>query len=87
MDRWIAARPWESRVATLESPKKAHIRQPNKTVKNIISPTCKAPDKIKLISPNGKAARKGRKLSYEAAVKKVNAKGEEKKTKNEKEGC
>ncbi|KAI3456185.1 hypothetical protein Pfo_012848 [Paulownia fortunei] len=90
MDRWIAARPWESRVAAKESPKKAHSRQPYKTVKNMISPTCKAPDKVKLISPNGKAARKARKLSYEAAEKiaaqKVNSKAEEKKTKNEKEG-
>lgn len=93
MDRWIAARPWESRVAALDSPKKKQTTRqtklisPNgKTVKKTISPTSKAPGKVKLISPNGKAARKARKLSYgAAAVKKVGMKSEEKKTKNEKE--
>lgn len=78
MDRWISARPWESRVAALDSPKKAHSPHPKKTVKNSISPTI---NKVKLISPTGKAPRK---LSYGAAVKKVNPKGEEeKKTKSE----
>ncbi|KAH6829137.1 IQ-domain 9 [Perilla frutescens var. hirtella] len=86
MDRWIAARPWESRVAALDSPKKVQIRQPNKAVKTTTFPASKAPEKVKLISPNGKAAGKVRKLSYEGAViKKVNMKSEEKKTKNEKE--
>ncbi|KAK6124218.1 hypothetical protein DH2020_042054 [Rehmannia glutinosa] len=88
MDRWIAARPWESRVAMKESPKKAH--KPNKILRNKISPTCKTPDKVKLVSPNGKPAGKARKLSYEAAeiiaAQKVNPKAEEKKTMNEKEG-
>lgn len=52
MDRWIAARPWESRV---DSPK---IPQPTKkAVKNIISPTSKAPVKVKSISPNGVKAK------------------------------
>ncbi|KAK4399195.1 protein IQ-DOMAIN 1 [Sesamum angolense] len=68
-DRWIAARPWESRVAASESPKKAQSHQPNKTTKIMISPTSKAPDKIKLISPTGKPVRKARKLSYEGAQK------------------
>lgn len=86
MDRWIAARPWESRVAAVDSPKNAQTRQPNKAVKTTTTPISKAPEKIKLISPNGKAARKGRRLSYEAAaVKKMNMKIEEKKTKNAKE--
>ncbi|KAL0353010.1 UNVERIFIED_CONTAM: protein IQ-DOMAIN 1 [Sesamum angustifolium] len=89
-DRWIAARPWESRVAASESPKKAQSRQPNKTTKIMISPTSKAPDKIKLISPTGKPVRKARKLSYEGAqkisAKKVSPKAEEKKTRNGKEG-
>lgn len=83
MDRWIAARPWESRVAAVDSPKNAQTREPNKAVKTTTTPISKAPEKVKLISPNGKAARKGRKLSYEAAaVKKMNMKIEEKKTKN-----
>ncbi|KAL3643495.1 hypothetical protein CASFOL_014310 [Castilleja foliolosa] len=90
MDRWIAARPWESRLAAKESPMKAQNRQPNKTSKNKVSPTCIAPDKIKLVSSNGKVATKARKLSYEAAAEKfaagkVNSKAEEKKTKNEKD--
>ncbi|KAG8385474.1 hypothetical protein BUALT_Bualt03G0049100 [Buddleja alternifolia] len=86
-DRWIAARPWESRM---ESPKKSKSRLPNKTAKTMISPTSKAPNKVKLISPNGKATRNARKLSYEAAEKigaqKVNPITEVKNTKNEKEG-
>ncbi|PIN25585.1 hypothetical protein CDL12_01661 [Handroanthus impetiginosus] len=90
MDRWIAARPWESRIAAQDSPKKAQSRQPNKTVKNLVSTTTKAPVKVKLISPNGKAAIKAQKLSYEAAAKvaaqKVKPKAEEEKTKPEKEG-
>ncbi|KAK6124328.1 hypothetical protein DH2020_041930 [Rehmannia glutinosa] len=81
MDRWIAARPWESRVAMKESPKKVH--KPKKILRNKISPTCKTPDKVKLVSPNGKPAGKARKLSYEAAeiiaAQKVNPKAEEKK--------
>ncbi|KAK4440024.1 protein IQ-DOMAIN 1 [Sesamum alatum] len=89
-DRWIAARPWESRVAALDSPKKAQSRQPNKTSKNMISPTSKAPDKVKLNSPTGKPIRRARKLSYEGAqkisAKKVSPKAEEKKTRNGNEG-
>ncbi|XP_011096411.1 protein IQ-DOMAIN 1 isoform X1 [Sesamum indicum] len=89
-DRWIAARPWESRVAASESPKKAQSRQANKTTKTMFSPTSKAPDKVKLISPTGKPVRKARKLSYEGAqkisAKKVSPKPEEKKTRNGKEG-
>ncbi|KAL0442685.1 UNVERIFIED_CONTAM: protein IQ-DOMAIN 1 [Sesamum latifolium] len=88
-DRWIAARPWESRVAASESPKKSQSRQPNKTTKIMISPSSKAPDKVKLISPTGKPVRKARKLSYEGAqkisTKKVSPKAEEKKTRNGKE--
>ncbi|XP_057764352.1 protein IQ-DOMAIN 9-like isoform X2 [Salvia miltiorrhiza] len=95
MDRWIAARPWESRVAALDSTKRPQTTRhpklisPNgKAVKKTISPASKAQGKVKLISPspNGKAPRKARKLSYDAAaVKKESVKSEEKKTKNEKE--
>ncbi|KAK4485282.1 hypothetical protein RD792_007915, partial [Penstemon davidsonii] len=73
-DRWIAARPWEGRIPTRESPKKTC-----KSGKNGISPTSKSPAKGKLISPNGKTTRKARKLSYEPPAQKVN-------TKNEQEG-
>ncbi|KAL1560306.1 protein IQ-DOMAIN 9-like [Salvia divinorum] len=94
MDRWIAARPWESRVEALNSPQKTQMTtrhpkliSPNgKVVKKTISPTSKVPGKAKLISHNGKATRKARKLSYDAAaVKKVSVKSEEKEKKNEKE--
>ncbi|XP_075523196.1 protein IQ-DOMAIN 9-like [Primulina tabacum] len=87
MDRWIAARPWESRVPTSASPKKAPSLQASKTPKNKTPPTIKASVKVKLASPNGKAARRSRKLSYEASEKtsvpKVNAKAEDGETKNE----
>ncbi|KAL7089098.1 hypothetical protein ACP275_13G167500 [Erythranthe tilingii] len=86
MDRWIAARPWESRIAAQESPKKA---QNGKPIKKMISPKCKSAAKVKLISPNGKIAVKGRKLSYEGsekiAARRVSPKGDSKQPKNEKE--
>ncbi|KAL7129903.1 hypothetical protein ABFS83_13G099100 [Erythranthe nasuta] len=86
MDRWIAARPWESRIAAQESPKKA---QNGKPIKKMISPKCKSAAKVKLISPNGKIAVKGRKLSYEGsekiAARRVSPKGDAKQPKNEKE--
>ncbi|XP_042029490.1 protein IQ-DOMAIN 5-like [Salvia splendens] len=90
MERWIAARPWESRVYIPKKAKKARHAKlilPNgKAVKKTISPASKVPGKVTRISPNGKATRKARKLSYNAAtVKKVSVKSEEKKTKNAKE--
>ncbi|KAL6562082.1 hypothetical protein OROGR_003089 [Orobanche gracilis] len=72
-DRWVAARPWESRLAVKETPKKAQKCQANG----------KQPNKVKLVLPNGKAAKKSRNLPYEAiekiAAEKVNTKVEEKK--------
>ncbi|KZV53218.1 protein IQ-DOMAIN 1 [Dorcoceras hygrometricum] len=89
MDRWIAARPWESRVAIPPSPKKAPSRQESKTPKSKTPPTIKTSVKVKLISPNAKAATRSRKLSYEASEKtsdpKVNAKAEDGETKNERD--
>lgn len=96
MDRWITARPWESRVAPAkESPKKARTRQPGKNSvsplgKASVSPLGKTVPKVKSISPNGKSSTKVRKLSYEAAgqktaAKKVSPKAEEEQIKIEQE--
>ncbi|KAL2473673.1 IQ-domain 9 [Forsythia ovata] len=85
MNRWIAARPWESRVPVQSSPKKAQSRGTSKTSRNFNSPIIKARFSIKSISPSGKAARKARKLSYEStekiAAQKVISKAEERKLK------
>ncbi|XP_051129066.1 protein IQ-DOMAIN 9-like isoform X2 [Andrographis paniculata] len=92
MDRWIAAQPWESRVAAVqESPKKGQRRPPNKIAKTAVFPANKALDKVKAVSPNGKITRKARKLSYEGAAakiaaKKVSSNGDDRKTGNGKEG-
>ncbi|CAN4078842.1 unnamed protein product [Withania somnifera] len=51
-DRWVAARPWESRVHAI--PKKVRDKA-SKTTKNITSPTKRTPVSVKLTSPNGKA--------------------------------
>lgn len=81
MDRWIAARPWESRVTVQSSPKKSLSKQASKTGEKTNSPITKTPTLANSISPNGKASVKGRKLSYDAADKiatrKVNGKAEE----------
>lgn len=66
MERWIAARPWESRVHI--SPKKAQSRQKNKVGKNIISPKTKVPVTV---NPNGKGTTKARRLSYPSAEKRA----------------
>lgn len=63
-ERWIAARPWESRAHI--SPKKAQSRQKNKVYKTIISPTAKVPVTVK---PIGKGTTKARRLSYTSAEK------------------
>ncbi|CAA2961568.1 Hypothetical predicted protein [Olea europaea subsp. europaea] len=84
-DRWIAARPWESRVPVQLSPKKAQGRETCKSSRTINFPITKARVSIKTISPSEKAARKAQKLSCEAAEKiatrKVISKAEEAKTK------
>ncbi|KAL1834127.1 hypothetical protein DCAR_0104294 [Daucus carota subsp. sativus] len=63
-ERWIAARPWESRALVQSSPKKSMSRQSSKTSKNLKSPTMKPMRSVKSISPNGKGTIKSRKLSY-----------------------
>ncbi|PRQ29083.1 putative IQ motif, EF-hand binding protein [Rosa chinensis] len=64
-ERWIAARPWESRVQS-PSPKKVQAKQASKVGKNINSPTPKTSVSVKLPSPNGKGTPRARKLSYTA---------------------
>ncbi|CAI9783726.1 unnamed protein product [Fraxinus pennsylvanica] len=75
IDRWIAARPWESRAVPLQSsPKKSLGCQSSKNNRNKNSPTIIAPVSVTSISPNGKTATKARKLSYGAAEKMIGAK-------------
>ncbi|KAI8525638.1 hypothetical protein RHMOL_Rhmol13G0246000 [Rhododendron molle] len=70
MERWIAARPWESRVPAQKSPVKPISRTPSKACKNTTTPSIKPPaSSAKIISPNGKGPTKARRLSYPAAEK------------------
>lgn len=67
-ERWIAARPWESRVASqFTSPKKVQSKQASKAVK-----TPNPPMSVKTTpSSNGKEKTKGRRLSLPAPEKEV----------------
>lgn len=68
-ERWIAARPWESRVPSkLVTPKKSTMRQSSKASKKS-SPSPKARVLVKPPSPNGKSTPKARRLSYPATEK------------------
>ncbi|XVF87375.1 hypothetical protein PTKIN_Ptkin18bG0115200 [Pterospermum kingtungense] len=84
VERWIAVRPWESRLPTHSiTPKKAQNKQISKTGKNSNSPKPKASVKLPLsngkgtVKPgrlsyplsNGKGTMKPRRLSYPAAEK------------------
>ncbi|KAH1217215.1 Protein IQ-DOMAIN 1 [Glycine max] len=81
-DRWIAARPWESRVpsVTNTSPEKDQNKKPRKVQKDRNSPTSKKPVSVKTPSANAKGTKplsnaKGttkarRRLSYPAATEK-----------------
>ncbi|XP_052202058.1 protein IQ-DOMAIN 9 isoform X2 [Diospyros lotus] len=71
MERWIAARPWESRAFIQSSPKKPSSRPGNKAGKSTSTPTMKSAVSAKSISPNGKGPIKARKLSLSAAEKSV----------------
>ncbi|CAN4084142.1 unnamed protein product [Withania somnifera] len=73
-DRWVAARPWESRVHA--SPQKVHDKA-SKTTRSITSPTKKTPVSDKLTSPNGKGTLKSKK-SNEVAAQKASSKVSEK---------
>ncbi|KAL5772292.1 hypothetical protein ACOSQ2_012216 [Xanthoceras sorbifolium] len=70
-ERWIAARPWESRVPPkFISPKKGQHRQSSKVVKNIKSPkTPKSSTSAKPAMSNGKGTIKPRRLSFPGAEK------------------
>ncbi|WOH11906.1 hypothetical protein DCAR_0831402 [Daucus carota subsp. sativus] len=77
MERWVAARPWESRALVQSSPKKpspkkALNKQASKTAKILKSPTMKPINSVKSISPNGTVTTKPRKLSYGAADQQAN---------------
>lgn len=73
-DRWIAARPWESRITVQSSPKVVN-RTASKTPKSYKTQTTKTPGSVKSTSANWKRAMKPRKLSYEAADKLTGHKG------------
>ncbi|XWS19677.1 hypothetical protein CRYUN_Cryun31cG0036200 [Craigia yunnanensis] len=72
VERWIAVRPWESRIpAHSITPKKAQNRQIIKAGKNSNSPKPKASVSVKPPTPlsNGKGTMKPRRLSYPGAEK------------------
>ncbi|CAN4087186.1 unnamed protein product [Withania somnifera] len=73
-DRWIAARPWESRIPVQSSPKIAN-RKTSKSPRSNTTQTTKTPVSVKSTSANWKRAMKPRKLSYEAANKLTAQKG------------
>ncbi|KAF8028588.1 hypothetical protein BT93_E1275 [Corymbia citriodora subsp. variegata] len=69
MERWIAARPWESRVPII-SPKKPLNKQGINVAKSLNQQTPKAVTSPKPpSSSNGKTTTKARRLSYPAAEK------------------
>ncbi|KAM1384447.1 hypothetical protein PS2_036395 [Malus domestica] len=78
-ERWIAARPWESRVQS-PSPRKVQSKQASPVGKNINSPSPKASVVVKLPSSNGKPNTKARRLSYSAVEEKSAATAESIKT-------
>ncbi|XP_060202568.1 protein IQ-DOMAIN 9-like [Lycium barbarum] len=74
-DRWIAARPWESRLPVRSSPKIANRTAASKTPRSNKTQTAKTPVSVKSSSANWKRTMKPRKLSYEAADKLTAKKG------------
>lgn len=76
MERWVAARPWESRAVVQSTPNKVMTRQSIKTGKNLKSPKVKPLNSVKSISPNGKETTKARKLCYGSSDQEANAKKE-----------
>lgn len=69
-ERWIAARPWESRVPVKSiSSKKAQSKQPCKVGKNMNPSKLKVSGSVKRSLSNGKASTKIRRWSYPAAEK------------------
>lgn len=74
-DRWVAARPWESRVLVHASLKKVSDKA-IKNTKSITSPPKKTPVSVKLTSLNGKGTIKAKK-STEVATQKASSKVKE----------
>lgn len=71
-ERWIAARPWESRVPSLSiTPKKSQHKQPSpsKVQKDKNTSTPKTPVSVKPPSANAKGTSKARRLSYPTTEK------------------
>ncbi|XP_004232951.1 protein IQ-DOMAIN 9 [Solanum lycopersicum] len=81
-DRWVAARPWESRALVHASPKKVNDKA-NKNTKSTTSPIKKTPVSVILTSLNGKGTIKAKK-SNEVAAQKVMS-NEVKETSSEKQ--
>nr|XP_017232061.1 PREDICTED: protein IQ-DOMAIN 1-like isoform X2 [Daucus carota subsp. sativus] len=78
MERWVAARPWESRALTQSSPKKVvSSKKVSNTAKNMKSPTIKSSNSVKSMSPSGKITTNPRKLSYGEADQEANTKKEQ----------
>ncbi|XP_016455295.1 protein IQ-DOMAIN 9 [Nicotiana tabacum] len=78
-DRWVAARPWESRVPVLTSPKKVNGKA-SKTTKSSTTPTKKTPISVKSNSPHGKGtvkAKKSNEVADKVAAQKVSSKVKE----------
>ncbi|XP_022720415.1 protein IQ-DOMAIN 1-like [Durio zibethinus] len=70
VERWIAVRPWESRLPTHSiTPKKAQNRQISKAGKSSNSPKPKASVSVKPPLSDGKGTMKPRRLSYPGAEK------------------
>uniref|UniRef100_A0A2N9I5G8 DUF4005 domain-containing protein n=1 Tax=Fagus sylvatica TaxID=28930 RepID=A0A2N9I5G8_FAGSY len=70
LERWIAARPWESRVpAKSVSPKKAQSRPSSKVGRNVNPLTPKTSVSVKPHVVNGKGTTKARRLSYPVTEK------------------
>lgn len=89
VERWIAARPWESRVLTPSiSPNKAQSKQANKVGKKSISPV-KALLPVKGSISNGRGTARARRLTFPPDAKKraapEKAKDEEKSNRKEPE--
>ncbi|TKY71803.1 IQ-DOMAIN 1 [Spatholobus suberectus] len=71
-ERWIAARPWESRVPSLSvNLKKPQHKQSSKTQKDKNTSTPKTPVLVKPPSANAKGTSKARRLSYPPTEKTV----------------
>ncbi|CAK7350461.1 unnamed protein product [Dovyalis caffra] len=69
-ERWIAARPWESRIpAKFVSPKKAKNKQAEKVDESTKLPTKKSPVLSKPSLSNGRGTPTARRLSYPPAEK------------------